>query len=427
MIDALHHSGLVVSLPAPPPPLAKRKPQHYYHPQQQQQQPHASEDNMAWNTASSSFTSSKVDHRFDINTTKGRDLLSFLQRLDPYQIADRKRYRLDATSAAYMVRKAFSFQAVDGTSMGWSSASLAMLLSSVLALQEEHASKFHVTSFYPLRLVITPDDFHEPLDVIGGILRLNPGSTPIQWLETFQLVTPERLEQLKQNQTLLKEYSQYVQLYFGIKLKRGNSCSAKEYMYCLEQLCHSLGWNQHHAKVPTTSNELLPQSLLDGVLDDGGGPLVVTVESSTACRRGTVTKDGTIRVGATMSASEVRGAISKLAVPARKRMIQDQTDRKQCQVLMDQVQAAFGLQRVYRAGMVAVSHHQLMDCLERMIQLSSASSNHNNNLNINDDDDDMSTQHLKHKLAGNALGVAGSGQFCHLGDDGSLIIPFDWR
>lgn len=33
---------------------------------------------------------------------------------------------------------------------------------------------------------------------------------------------------------------------------------------------------------------------------------------------------------------------------------------------------------------------------------------------------------LKMSLSGNALGVAGSGQFCHLGDEGAVVIPHDW-
>ena len=34
---------------------------------------------------------------------------------------------------------------------------------------------------------------------------------------------------------------------------------------------------------------------------------------------------------------------------------------------------------------------------------------------------------LQRTLAGNSLGIAASGHFCHLGDDGSLVIPHDWR
>jgi hypothetical protein len=36
-------------------------------------------------------------------------------------------------------------------------------------------------------------------------------------------------------------------------------------------------------------------------------------------------------------------------------------------------------------------------------------------------------QSVKTQLAGQSLQVTSSGQFCHIGDDGSLVIPWDWQ
>lgn len=34
---------------------------------------------------------------------------------------------------------------------------------------------------------------------------------------------------------------------------------------------------------------------------------------------------------------------------------------------------------------------------------------------------------VKYNLAGNSLGITHEGSFCRLGDDGSLMVPWNWQ
>lgn len=340
-----------------------------------------------------------VDTQFDVNTYRGRDLLGFLKTMDPKQIEERKASRVDATAAALVVRRAFQFQSVDGTRMGWSSASLARCLISLMALYEEHHLKFNVPSFYPLRLVISADEFLDPIDVYGGILRLNTASTTLQWLETIRLVTPDKLQEYRLNQTKLQEFSRVAQGLLGVKLKKGLSCSSEEYHDFLAMLVASIS---SRPEQPDGAMVTLNALVLERI--------IVTVESSHACRRGLVNRDGSIRVGAGMLGENILSAISRLTKEARTRLLKEREKRDCYRQSMTQVQCEFGLERVYRAGMVAVTADQLLDCLTRLL----ASENEKR-------------EEMKYYLAGNSLGIAGAGQFCHFGDDGSVVIPWDWR
>lgn len=146
-----------------------------------------------------------IDHRYNVQSNHGRDLFHFLQTLSTEsmknEIQQRRLYRMDAQSAAMEVRRVYQFQSVDATTLGWSSESVAVLLNQLLAFYEEHSNKFNVSktkkkkqqtqnsssssssSFYPATLLFTNDDHRNVLDIYGGVLRLNPAMTPLQWLE----------------------------------------------------------------------------------------------------------------------------------------------------------------------------------------------------------------------------------------------------
>eukprot|EP00536_Pseudo-nitzschia_multiseries_P007215 jgi/Psemu1/195079/e_gw1.166.46.1 len=87
--------------------------------------------------------STRIDHRYDVNSNQGRDLQRFLSSVTPNQIEERRAYRMDATAAALVARRLFSFQSIDGVHLGWSSKSFAGLLSSLIRLHEEHHHRFN--------------------------------------------------------------------------------------------------------------------------------------------------------------------------------------------------------------------------------------------------------------------------------------------
>ncbi|CAB9496342.1 expressed unknown protein [Seminavis robusta] len=390
MAEALESSG-AASLPPPPKMTAKKTTT-------------MPNDNIVWtqSTSTSSSTQPDIDHRFDINTTRGRDLLAFCETLDRQQVEERRQFRMDANANAAIGRRLYQFQSIDGLSLFWSSRSFAILLRTLIQLHEEHHHQFLVESFYPLRLVFSNNDynFEEALDLYGGVLHLHPGYTPLQWLEILRKVTPERLKTLQHHRQQLELAQRKIQSALGCRIKKGFTCNSQDYYHFVLKLAHHLP-NQEGADgevVPVTSAVALES-------------IHVVVESADACRfRCIVTQEGQIRVGAMMPVDTVLSAIHRDAAEARRRRDRDRKERAIADERAKQVQWELGLTRkVYKAGTFRISHEDFQKCLQRVLHL----------------EPDQKGR-LKLSLGGNALGVAGSGQFCQLGDDGAVIIPHDW-
>lgn len=276
-----------------------------------------------------------IDHRFDINTTKGRDLLAFCRSLDRAQVEERRQFRMDANAAALMGRRLYQFQSIDGTSLHWSSKSFAILMTSLMELHEEHHTKFYTDTFYPLRLVFTNHDFDvqdDALDLFGGVLHLHPAKVPLQWLEIFQLVTPEKLDILRRNRKALEEAQLKIQSVLGIKFKKGFTCPSSEYYHFVLKFAHHLKPQEHQMEglVETTSAVALES-------------VQVVVESVDACRfRCVLTQEGQIRVGVGMSADKVLAAIYKDSAAARERLDIDRKARALSDQQAQQVQWELG-------------------------------------------------------------------------------------
>eukprot|EP00980_Cylindrotheca_fusiformis_P016684 scaffold5024_cov136-Cylindrotheca_fusiformis.AAC.13 len=333
-----------------------------------------------------------VDHRFDLNTRRGIDFLAFIRSVDGEEIERRRTSRMGAIALASVVRQLYSFQAIDGISLGWSSDNFSVLLSSLTRLHEEHHERFHVDSFYPLRLVFTPDEFREPLDTFAGSLYLHPASTHLQWLEALQEVTPGRLEELEHNRQEAQERTALVQDSLGTKIVKGHSCTSGDYHTFLKKLCATL-----QQSAPPQDN-VVESKLLQMER------LRLVVESPHACRRPRLTEAGHIRVNSWMSESDLRKAISRLSRSAHEKLDQEQEFQRRCNEVTNLIQYNLGLQRVFRSGVV--SRADFLSALSRLVQ---------------------QPADLKRWLAGCSLGIGTSGQFCHLADDGSMIVPHDWR
>lgn len=348
------------------------------------------------NPSFTSEQSSHVDYRFDKVSQRGRDLSQFLDKLKFDDVEDRKQSRTDAQAAAQATRQRYQFQSVDATSMGWSSNSVAVLLRRLLELYEEHGDKLQVTSFYPLRIVFTPDDFHNSLDIYGGVLRLNSGSTPIQWLQHLQRIDASTMEEVKRHRELLSERVKIVQSTLGVKLKKGFSCSNRDYWYFVEGLLP----DAHLYSEQPNADALVVIESKDEV---GSQAITVTVESSYTVRRPKVTQEGTVRVGANSDRHFLNSTIARFTDQARTRMRQTERQKETCRTLTQRLQYEWGLQRVYSLGTVSLDHY--CEALARLLTTRP--------FNLD-------------RLAGQQLGIAASGHFCHLSDDGSIVIPYDW-
>jgi Domain of unknown function (DUF4461) len=347
------------------------------------------------------------DPRYNVQSNQGRDLKRMLQEgtlID--RIRERKAARVDAQATALQVRRLYQFAAVDATETQWSSASVAVLMRRLAALHQEFASQLHVSSFYPIRLVFSPreipDDRSAALDIYGGILRLNPASTPIQWLEAMRLVTLDRIREIQAHRDAVAERTIAVQGSLGVKLKRGFTCSSRDYHTFLERLTSSpnVGNESTSSTIAIRNTSALP------VLE----PVLAIVEAEASCRRSKVTPDGSIQLGAGMTEAECRQSVARLLETAREKTIANSAVLIRCTEAAAVLQRHLGLQRVYRTGFV--THDEFLDCLSRFSAL------------IQDNANDESS--LLNCLAGNSLGIATTGHFCHLSDDGSLVIPHDW-
>ncbi|GKY91280.1 hypothetical protein MPSEU_000100500 [Mayamaea pseudoterrestris] len=347
------------------------------------------------NAASSS---AGINHQYDIRSRQGRDLQQFLSTLSQNTIQERRLDRTDAQAAAMQVRSVFQFQSVDATSLGWSSASVAVLLNQLLALYEEFSSKLHVQSFYPIQLLFTSDDFHAALDLHGGVLRLNPSLTKLQWLEKLQLVTEESIDAVHYYRAEIVGLAKRAQSLYHLSFKKGYSCSSRDYYEFLCSICSAEVELASYKLDNNRENKSLAMT-----------PLTATVESEYVCRRPMVTREGSIRLGAGMDTREVTAAAAKFCIRARDQETVAQKEREQCADTIRRIQWELGVERIYKNRTVHES--DFVDCLSRIVMAQ----------------EDEQKNMLKSGLTGNALGVASSGAFCHLADDGAIVIPVDWR
>mmetsp|Transcript_44346 Transcript_44346/g.106825 ORF Transcript_44346/g.106825 Transcript_44346/m.106825 type:complete len:474 (-) Transcript_44346:806-2227(-) len=331
-----------------------------------------------------------IDHRFDLNTAKGRNLMAFVDEIDRVEVERRRASRLDAVALASVARQMYSFQAIDGIRLGWSSENFARLLSSVVTLYEEHSEKFNVTSFYPLRLVFTPDEDREPVDLYGGTIYLHPADTQLQWLSVLQEVTESTLLELEHNREMANQRTALLQNALGVKVVKGYSCSSRDYHIFLAKMADSLSETLDSSHDESTALQV--------------ESLRVVIESPIASRRARLTDEGYIRGNSSISESDLRKAIARLALGAQDRMKQENEYKEQCKEMTRQIQYSLGLQRVFRNGVV--SRKEFLISLGRLLEQSST---------------------LGNSLSGFSLGIGTSGAFAHLGDDGSLIVPYDWR
>jgi Domain of unknown function (DUF4461) len=350
-----------------------------------------------------------IDTRYDIRSNQGRNLQYFLQDTASLseQIRELRSARMDAMAIALQVRRVFSLAAVDATETGWSSTSAAGLFRRLLALHAEFADKFLVQSFYPMRLVFSPrdipDDRFSALDLHGGILRLNPASTSIQWLEALQLVSDASIQQIHRNRDLSLLRTKAVQASLNIRLVKGFTCSSREYHLFLENVAAD---KESEDLLDPTKGDVSPSSL--PTLES----IQVIIEADSVCRRGLVTSAGGIRLGAGMSKEECKYWIHRLSRSARDQVFSEKVHLDQCQSFVSNAKWQFGLQKVYRTG--SVSHAEFLDGLSRFLSL------------LQRPEQQEVAHQLLPLLAGNALGISGTGQSCQLADDGSVVIPHNW-
>ncbi|KAL7545902.1 hypothetical protein ACHAWF_009257 [Thalassiosira exigua] len=378
-----------IDFPPPPPPPPAEEP----------------DASQRWNAESISKGGDDVDQFIWAHGRRGhhlhdkppssldRNVLHFLENVDFDDIGRRKLDRLGAVAAALVARRSFRFSAVDGTGLGWSSSSLAKCLSRLTSLREEHGPTLR-DSFYPLRLVLSADEFRREIDLYGGEVRLNPAATDLQWLETLGRVDDEGLRTHRENVAALRRYLDAVERAFDAKVVRGRTCEPESYHRCLERLVREV-----------RTETLIPPSTVGMSLPTISHGAKIVVESEQARRRARLRDDGNFEVGAGLSSRQIRKALSDFAGASQERRhieAEVQTRRRR---LASRAAYDFGVQGVHEAS-PTVKTDQVCECLSRLLEK-----------------DEAEKELLRGYLAGQSIGIAARGHLCHLGDDGSIVIP----
>ena len=322
--------------------------------------------------------------------SRNTNLIQFLESLNPDDVKERRLNRINATSAAHVARQLYKFSSIDGTRLGWSSASFAVLLQRLNALYDEHQDKLNTSSFYPFRLILSSDEFQRKVDLWAGEIRLNPSANSMQWLSILENVTDQSVQQLKTNQQILKENLAIVEETLKVRVVKGHT--AEDYFECIRRLAR-----QCEDRVSQMEADGSGLALLSNKSS-------VVIESDQACRRGKLRKNGSFEVSTNMSIDTIRSIISKNANRSNEILNAEYRKKKESSLMIQQVLNEFGA-KVYKPSLV--SYDQLLQCLTTLLEK-----------------DDFEKDELRRLLAGHSIGIS-SGLKLHLSDDGTIMIP--WR
>ena len=320
------------------------------------------------------------------------NLIQFLETSGD-DIKERKLNRINATSAAYVARRLYKFISIDGTRLGWNSATMAICLQRLTALHDEHHNKFRTTSFYPFRLILTSDEFQRKVDLWGGDIRLNPAATSMQWLLILENVTDQSVQTFKTNQKILKKNLAIVEDTLQLRVIKGHTSDAEDYFECVRRLARQS--EERNTQVDADESRL-------AILSNKSS---LVIESDQACRIGKLRKNGSFEVSTSMSIDAIRSTISRYANRSNDILNAEYRKKKECSLLIRQVKNEFGVEKVVKRN--SVSTDQLLQVLHFMLTK-----------------DDPEKDLLRRFLAGHSIGIVTGGKL-HLGDDGSIMIPWN--
>lgn len=304
-------------------------------------------DHLIW----ANWWGSHLDYKSP-NSTK-RDVLHFLENMDFDHIKQRKLARINATASALVARRAFKFLAIDGTKLGWSSSSLAICLSRLTSLHEEHQSRLQTKSFYPFRLLLSSDEFLRKVDLFSGTIRLNPASTSLKWLDTLASVTDVTVSMMKNHQQDLMRNLAKVEDALGLRVVKGHTCDPEEYHQSIELLGFECNQNgKHHGDRRAVLN---------------ASQSVIFLESDHACRHGKIRTDGKIAIGTGMTLNEIRSTIASFASRSNDYMRIESENQTKFKASADQFMREFGVQKVSKMSSLVTSE-QMIECLSVLLK-----------------------------------------------------------
>jgi len=267
---------------------------------------------------------------------------------------------------------------------------MAICLQRLTALHDEHHNKLRTKSFYPFRLILSSDEFQRKVDLWAGEIRLNPSATSMQWLSILENVTDRSVQTLKTNQQMLKKNLAIVEEMLQLRVVKGHTSDAEDYFECIRRLARR-------------SEERITETEVDSLAILSNKSSLV-IESDQACRRGNLRKNGSFEVSTSMSIDTIRSTISRYANKSNEILNAEYRKKKESSLMIRQVTDEFGV-KVNKPSIV--SYDQLLQCLAMLLEK-----------------DDPEKDELRRLLAGHSIGIS-TGLKLHLGDDGTIMIP--WR
>jgi hypothetical protein len=381
-----------INFPLPPPPLPSS--------------PQESEEEDTSLSIDESITYNAYTYTKDNNSNKSpsslnRNLLYFITKninlLD--DIKQRKLSRINANAAALVTRRIYKFSAIDGTKLKWSSASLVICLRRLIALHEEHGSKLHVKSFYPFRLVFSSDEYHNNINLYAGTIKLNPAATSLQWLGVLTTITEDSIRTLQEKQSILKHNMLDVEQALRVRLVQGHTCASEDYYHYIEQLATDI----RQSSIAT--NEIMDRSK-NSKLIRSNTSITLVIESNHECRHGTLRKDGRLVIGTMVKLHEVQCTINKYASRSNDYIHIENEKQLLFQQLVHRVMYDYGVSKINKVSSTVITIDDMCSCLVTLL--------------CKEEDEKIV---LRKYLTGQSIGIAGCGQLCHLGDDGSIVLP----
>ena len=209
-------------------------------------------------------------------------------------------------------------------------------------------------------------------------------------------MTEDARKTLEMNRKKIDDNQQHVQNALNVQIRKGFSCSSEEYFNFMKDNAEVL--------LHESSNEGNQPGDNSVALNRVG----LVVETHQACRRPVVTTDGEIRISASTPTNTIISSLSRLRNDAWENIMKEKEKKKNIRELESLLKSEFGVIKVKKNRLSNVTNDHYIHALSNI-------------LNFREKE-----QEMKEGLAGKSVGIIGGGH-CRLGDDGSLMIPWNWH
>mmetsp|Transcript_12070 Transcript_12070/g.15737 ORF Transcript_12070/g.15737 Transcript_12070/m.15737 type:complete len:491 (-) Transcript_12070:559-2031(-) len=336
-----------------------------------------------------SYSKFEINKSFNRVSNEGKNLSVFLNTSDFKLAKQQRERRIHAANAARSLKKTYQFEAIDGSRIHWSSENLIKVFNSFERLYNEHRSKFNVDSFYPLSLILT--EGKTGFCMYAAEILINPASTPLMWLRILTQIHQYQIDEVKVKRQQLSLFIETIQKFIPVTLRKGPSCSAQEFYDFVRQLSSEFEENKNLNFFNYKGKTLMWSTTL-----------YVSVEARGSYRRGHVSINGSILVGADANVRNIIFICNRLKDDALRLKEEEDSTIRKCRDKMNSIQSKYNLLHIRRQHRSGVSWSQVLICLERL------------------------DQYYFEELIGTSLRIGPSGQFCAFANDGSILVPWNF-